>query len=312
MLETLKFCGEVDTLQNCALVSRLWSSASDCEELWSDIADRDSAWKQLRAPQERSKALCRRLQARNTLTLVNRRGVHTFNCESHQWATQPLTNYEKRLDCGALAYFLDSSIICCGGADRASAHSSLYISPVSSRLPNMTHPRVWHSIVVLKGAAYVFGGNNGNKLLADAELLRRSVEPQWEALPPMTVARAAFNASEYRGRIYLCGGYTDHCEYYDPVALVYMQLPFVLPQNNSQTGLIFTNGQAIIYMKSHLIIWNPESAETRSQEMPEERMYLAGSQRPVAKQGWVYWLHGKTVQRLSVLTGVIHTLQELT
>ena len=73
---------------------------------------------------------------------------------------------------------------------------------------------------------------------------------QWHEVGNMVKQRWTFNPCEWNGEVYLCGGYSDTIETFDPRTYSFTLLPITLPDQQSTSVAYLLNHQLVI------LTWN--------------------------------------------------------
>lgn len=124
-------------------------------------------------------------------------------------------------------------------------------------LPYMNLSRLRPGFLLFHRYLYLFGGRDeGDRPQQASERLCLS-SLHWQSISPMLSSRAEFNPCFLRNYIYLCGGYSEDMEKYDPVAEIYTYLRIVYSWNGSRythtTCAIVEDGNlTVIY---HIALW---------------------------------------------------------
>lgn len=144
------------------------------------------------------------------------------------------------------------------------------------RLQQLVEARMKPGVICCLQYLYVFGGldDMGLELKHSAERLPLSsgmeklATSEWESLPPMTYARAAFLPCVYNNIIYLCGGFTPYCEQYDPVKQKYTDLTFTLREFDTRSHItVFVNQAIMVVSQGYVTLWRPQTRETTCYEI---------------------------------------------
>lgn len=81
---------------------------------------------------------------------------------------------------------------------------------------------------------YLFGGRDEGDRPQKASERLSLASLQWQSISPMLSGRAEFNPCFLRNCFYLCGGYCDDVEKYDPVADIFTYLRMVYGNSGSR------------------------------------------------------------------------------
>lgn len=250
-LEVLKFTSAADILLHTSCTSRLWSKVSNDNELWYELLDHESlpalgpkeTYRQLRklvlAKLERGVLVLYHCAADIT-EVVTLKGIHNFSWNSAH-------------------AFLDPFRVLTCGSQKGNFSSEAFIIHTKTgeceQVESMTIKRVGHGLIVVKSAAYVFGGYGP---LASCEMWREG--QCWRLLSKeMGSVRAWFTPCAAKDVIYLCGGGRGPCERFIINSESFEDLAITMPVDYVSTSSVIYQDCILIITNSHLTVYNPAS-----------------------------------------------------
>lgn len=229
VLEVCKFSAPADILQELGAVCSNWAKACASDELWFSyleirgypanpiLAFSPKAW----FSYLNYRACC--------IPLVRRDYFALFFCRKSQWsASVPLLAPIQADQVSASTILPDGSLLCCGGGNWRTEASwdSAYRLLSDGRviqLKDLCQAREAHGILCCLSSVYVFGGdtNAGPPVLSGERLAIGDIQTlqdrSWTLLLNMNFGHSYFTPALYRGLVYLCGGYSNTSEVFNPL-----------------------------------------------------------------------------------------------
>jgi hypothetical protein len=137
-----------------------------------------------------------------------------------------------------------------GYTNRGFSSEVVLIDPISLNfrpMPSMKTGRAMSAVIFFNNELFVFGGYNGNNM-DSCEKFSFSLN-RWEDLPPMPVARSAFNLAESSGILYMSGD-SKRLDAFNPVTNVYMENEAILAEASYSTLISFKENLILIQNES--------------------------------------------------------------
>ena len=203
----LKFTSAEDILRHASLTSRLWYQVSNETELWHELLDQQSL------PDLGPKETYR--QARQlVLAKLDHGNLLLYRFTLGTQETVPLKGPHKFSWNSAHAFVDKFRVLTCGSQVGGFSADSFLIdirTGECTQVESLTVPRVGHGLIVVKAAAYAFGGYSP---LKSCETWREG--QSWKLFSQeMRSPRAWCTPCAEKDVIYLCGGGQGPCEQYD-------------------------------------------------------------------------------------------------
>lgn len=246
-LEVLKFTSAEDILLHASVTCRLWYQVSNENELWHELLAQESLADL--GPKETF-----RLSRQLVLAKLDHSNLVLYRCAIGTQETVPLKGTCKVSWNSAHAFVDQLRVLTCGSQIGGFSPESFLINIRTgdcTQVESMTMPRVGHGLIVVKAAAYVFGGYGPMK----------SCETWQEGKPwrlfsqEMRSGRAWFTPCAEKDVIYLCGGGQGPCEQFDINSESLEDLSITLPgdyvsafsYSHKNCLLIVTNSHFAVY-----------------------------------------------------------------
>lgn len=255
-LEVLKFLPPQEVLTQLSQVSKVWSRASNSDELWITFFDSE----QVPALQSCSsfKAGYQHFRCSPfSLFLLSKQSIDVFNVRKKRWVRR--VRIQRRLPTDTASAFVvlpDGSLLICGGGDPVLAAAfRVDLNGVVVDLGPMEQARAEHGIVQMGSCVYVFGGENDFGMLKSYERIEweylASIQAcRWQALGNMHSARKLLKPCVYEGLIYLYGGFTPDFEVYNPATNQFAMMSQSVNDFNCET-LAVVEGSYLHMFTSH-------------------------------------------------------------
>jgi len=240
-------------LQAASQVSALWQCICSSEELWFSQLEADFSLIEVQSsPKVSYRAVCLH---HSMAVLPSTNYIEVCNCRIHSTVKTVLTpelvdetHLIAALVFPGLLFVMGTAVL---GISLETAERWYY--------PGMKVAGRWfHAAIAVGNSVYVFGGClYGEELTQSAE--RYTFKRQtWEALPDMLTARCNFNACYKGKRIYLCGGFTTACEYYDIETAVYSPMPCLSASDSAfsfhyQTQLLCVTSGSVHWIQGTIL-----------------------------------------------------------
>lgn len=214
------------------------------------------------------------VQVRTDLVHVERDAVNFFHFPSKTWERVPFTS-QIEVDDFTQYVWTTAGLFCCGGnynsglTDNESIKKAYIIAegewnPYSCA--DMSESRynqgVWWDAA--QGYVLVFGGEsasqNHTRSLAECERWSLNTDT-WSALPSMAKPRWRFNPCEFRLIVYLCGGYTDLIEAFDPQTSTFSVLTVRFPALSSSSVSIVSENRLVVLSSKFETVYDLEGKQ---------------------------------------------------
>jgi len=106
---------------------------------------------------------------------------------------------------------------------------------------------------------FVFGGESAGtghtRNLAACEKWTMGPDT-WSDLPSMEKERWCFNPCEFRNTVYLCGGYTDLIEAFNPQTSTFSVMRPLFPESSSSSVSIVAKGRLVVLSLHYVSVWD--------------------------------------------------------
>ena len=137
-----------------------------------------------------------------------------------------------------------------GYTSKGFSNEVMLIDPISlsfRMIPNMKTARAMSAICYYNNELFVFGGYNGTNMNLCEKF--SFIHNRWIDLPPMPVARSAFNIAESGGILYMSGD-SKRLDAFNPVTGVYVENEAILTESSYSSLVAFKDNLILIQNES--------------------------------------------------------------
>jgi len=182
----------------------------------------------------------------------------------------------------AWVVLVSGRIVLCGGSGGSKFAYLLDKRGSVEQLPDMAYARSAPGIIAWKREVLVFGSylGSGTQKCERLDLVCK----QWTALPDLHKARSYFTPEEWRGAVYLCGGYCLSIERFDGVSMHLLSV--ILPQ--SSRTLTCRQGDVLLIMTTANFITLSHADSPRIVMKERESSSFSASTKPVLWREVIY------------------------
>lgn len=137
-----------------------------------------------------------------------------------------------------------------GYTNKGFSNEVMLIDPISLNfrtIPSMKTPRAMSAIFYYNNELFVFGGYNGTNMNLCEKF--NFVNNRWVDLPPMPIARSAFNIAESGGILYMSGD-SKRLDAFNPVTSTYVENEAILTEASYSSLVNFKDTLILIQNES--------------------------------------------------------------
>ena len=233
VLEVCKVSSPADVLLGLGFVSRNWVKACESDELWYSLLD-SRGYSSHPDVSFSPKTWFAHLNYRSCcIPLIRKDHFALFFCRKAQWCPLVLLRVPIQADQVSASIVLpDGSLLCCGGGNWRTETSwdsayRLQSDGSMTQLQSLCQAREAHGILCFLDSVYVFGGDTdaGPPVLSGERLILGDMTTlpgrTWSLLRNMRFGHSYFTPAVYKGLVYLCGGYSNTSEVFNPADEVF-------------------------------------------------------------------------------------------
>lgn len=238
VLEVLKYSDVSDILLHLSRISRLFTSQSNQPELWFELLGPKYNPSSPLSPKEQFRVISRRF-----IPALTETHLFKFSPFSLTWKSLPL--YRRIRTDVSLVVTTAGDVFATGAHPQPDTYS---ISPLTGevwKLSSLVHHRIRMGVILCEGNIYAFGGIIDKHQVSTSETYEFR-EKKWRMLPNSQGKRCSFSPTHYKGNIYLTGGLSQLCEYFQISTETYNLLPSNLDIYRSCIALF--NGSELIVL----------------------------------------------------------------
>lgn len=248
ILEVLKFSSASDILVSLSCVSGDWAKLANCGEVWFALLNTETSVSSLPAKQQF------RLVHTCFLPIVSSNALLKFTVLSRSWQSVRLSEPVSINRFASIVLTIDREVFVTG---TSRVPDTYRISP-SSGLVSLLAPLLMHrgnmAVIRYQANIYAFAGFRNGQSTSAAEVYMYGRQ-QWRQLLSCFRSRAALNAAENQGEIYLVGGCeASTVECFNTTTETYRLLSFTLT-NELPTVSFFRESELIAVQRTGCYRW---------------------------------------------------------
>lgn len=191
------------------------------------------------------------------LVYVEDREIHVFNLNRRTWRSF-LLSFPTTLDKCSQYVWTEGELFCSGGAGKQETYLlSIEQEWGVSRQADMLMPRQRHGLwwAAETHSVQIFGGtrHEGFSKSALRECEEVSLGDGYSLeLPSMRDGRSSFNPCEFHMILYLCGGFIDSVEAFDPYSRAFVPIYFDLPEKFTACIAFTVNAELVVVSECYV------------------------------------------------------------
>ena len=250
-LEVLKFAVPEEVAFHFHCVSSLWVKSVRSAELWwsfcQDLHIDDEYFAAFETPLEAYKSL---KAAHFVVGVMWGNRLWWYDCQVRRFEKTMNVPVGVMVQNAQIVLLGDLSIVVVGGGKSGSTKAQRIsrdgrIHP----LPSISTSRKHFGLTNDTTRLYIFGGEHGATELSSSESLNlsnKSSLKKWISQGSMLSSRSHFSPAVYRNRVFLCGGGTTSCEFFDLQSRIFQAIDVVLHTKGPVSAVIF--GEELILL----------------------------------------------------------------